>query len=222
VASDRTRFARRRHPEPTTAPADQLDKRLIDVVLATVLLIILAPVMAIIAIGVRLDGGPVFYGHCRIGAGGRAFSCWKFRTMVVDADAVLHRILATDPRAREEWERDWKLKLDPRITPIGRLLRTASLDELPQLFNVLRGEMSLVGPRPIVADEIRRYGSAFHDYVRCRPGITGVWQVSGRTQLDYASRVRLDREYANTRSFVLDCAILARTVRVVIARRGAY
>jgi undecaprenyl-phosphate galactose phosphotransferase len=141
--------------------------------------------------------------------------------MVPDAQAVLDELLANDPQARIEWERDQKLKNDPRVTRIGKILRTTSLDELPQLFNVLSGEMSLVGPRPIVDDEIKRYGAAFHDYVSCRPGITGAWQVSGRSQVSYAARVRLDRNYARHRSFALDCLILARTAWVVLRRRGA-
>lgn len=222
AAIDRVGLGKRLERRPTKAPAEQLDKRLFDLALAAMLLILLAPLLTLIAAAVWLDGGPVFYGHRRIGARGRAFTCWKFRTMVVNADAVLRELLAADPGARDEWERDWKLKSDPRITLLGRFLRTTSLDELPQLFNVLTGDMSLVGPRPIVADEIRRYGGAFHDYMRCRPGITGIWQVSGRNQVDYTRRVRLDREYANRRSFALDCLILARTALVVIARRGAY
>ena len=178
--------------------------------------------MAIVALITRMDGGSILYGHRRIGARGQSFTCWKFRTMVPNAAAVLSEILARDPQTRTEWERDFKLKSDPRVTRAGKFLRTTSLDELPQLFNVLKGEMSLVGPRPIVRDEIPRYGAAFHDYVRCRPGITGIWQVSGRTDTDYATRVRLDQRYARSRSLGLDCRILALTARVVIRRHGAY
>jgi len=142
--------------------------------------------------------------------------------MVVDADVALARLLESDPEARAEWERDFKLRNDPRITRIGRFLRKSSLDELPQLFNVLKGEMSLVGPRPIVAEEVERYGSAFHDYTSCRPGITGLWQVSGRNDMDYVTRVALDREYARGWSLRGDIAILVRTALVVVRGRGAY
>lgn len=178
--------------------------------------------MVVVAVLVRLDGGPALYGHRRIGADGRSFLCWKFRSMVVNADEALARLLASDPAARAEWEHHFKLKRDPRITVVGRVLRTTSLDELPQLFNVLKGEMSLVGPRPIVSDEIRRYGPAFRDYAVCRPGITGPWQISGRNDLDYASRVSLDRQYARNWSFRTDCTILLRTAVVVVRRSGAY
>jgi undecaprenyl-phosphate galactose phosphotransferase len=141
--------------------------------------------------------------------------------MVPDADKVLERILAKDPQLRAEWEREYKLRNDPRITRIGQFLRHTSLDELPQLFNVLKGEMSLVGPRPIVRDEIKRYGAAFHDYMRCRPGITGKWQVSGRSEVDYRTRVGLDRDYARGWSLINDIAILLLTPMVVLQRRGA-
>jgi lipopolysaccharide/colanic/teichoic acid biosynthesis glycosyltransferase len=142
--------------------------------------------------------------------------------MVPNAEAVLARLLATDPAARAEWERDFKLRDDPRVTKVGRFLRTTSLDELPQLLNVLAGDMSLVGPRPIVADEVRRYGAAFHDYSRCRPGITGVWQISGRNDTGYGERVRLDRDYARNWSFLSDLRVLLRTPSAVLRRDGAY
>ena len=222
AAIDRSRFGPRHTPQRTTIPADDIFKRLFDVLLTAALLAVLAPFMAIVALVTGMDGGSIFYGHRRIGARGQSFTCWKFRTMVPNAAAVLSEILARDPQTRAEWERDFKLKCDPRVTRAGKFLRTTSLDELPQLFNVLKGEMSLVGPRPIVRDEIPRYGAAFHDYVRCRPGITGIWQVSGRTDTDYATRVRLDQRYARSRSLGLDCRILALTARVVIRRHGAY
>jgi exopolysaccharide production protein ExoY len=213
----------RQHPAGFfRAPADRVTKLLFDLFLAALLVIGLSPALLCLAALVRKGGGKVIYGHKRIGAYGRVFTCWKFRTMVPNADQVLARVLASDASARAEWEKDFKLKDDPRITRVGRILRTTSLDELPQLFNVLKGEMSLVGPRPIVADEIRRYGAAFHDYTRCRPGITGAWQVSGRNDVDYGTRVRLDQDYARHWSFLTDCTILLRTAVTVLKRSGAY
>jgi exopolysaccharide production protein ExoY len=204
------------------APADNPSKRFVDFLLAAAILLLLLPAMLVVAVAIRLDGGPALFGHRRVGADGRNFRCWKFRTMVTNADEVLARLLANDAEARTEWQRDFKLRRDPRVTRIGRVLRATSLDELPQLFNVLRGEMSLVGPRPIVADEIKRYGAAFHDYARCRPGMTGVWQVSGRNDVDYGARVRLDQEYARRWSLVRDCRILMKTPAVVLQKHGAY
>jgi Undecaprenyl-phosphate galactose phosphotransferase WbaP len=221
AAIDRSYIGRDRLARQRT-PAEQASKRVFDFLVAAVLLISIFPVLAIIALLAALDGGSAFFGHRRIGANGESFVCWKFRTMVSNADEVLARTLAADPAARVEWDRDFKLRNDPRVTRIGRILRATSFDELPQLFNVLKGEMSLVGPRPIVAKEIARYGSAFHDYVRCRPGITGIWQVSGRNDIDYGSRVRLDQEYARNWSLKRDGHILLLTAIVVIQRRGAY
>lgn len=204
------------------APAEGVVKRLVDLWLAAALFLVLSIPMLVIAALVRLDGGPALFGHKRIGANGKTFVCWKFRTMVTNGDEVLARVLAADPAARAEWNRDFKLRSDPRITRIGNILRLTSLDELPQLFNVLVGEMSLVGPRPIVREEIRRYGAAFHDYARCRPGITGLWQISGRNDVDYGWRVHLDQEYARHWSVETDCLVLLRTVAVVCQARGAY
>ncbi len=197
-------------------------KRLFDLVVGSALIIFLAPLMAVIALLVKLDGGPAVFGHCRVGADGRSFRCWKFRSMVLNADEVLAKLLETDPAARAEWERDFKLRADPRITPIGRFLRVSSLDELPQLFNVIAGEMSLIGPRPIVAEEVARYGEAYRYYCACRPGMTGIWQVSGRNRVDYRRRVFYDQQYAMSWSFLLDLALLCRTVVVVTLRNGAY
>jgi exopolysaccharide production protein ExoY len=221
AAIDRSFIGRDRFARPRT-PAERVSKRVFDFIVASVLIISLFPILAIIALLASLDGGPPFFGHRRIGANGESFVCWKFRTMVPNADKVLARTLATDASARAEWERDFKLKNDPRVTRIGRILRATSFDELPQLFNVLKGEMSLVGPRPIVTKEIARYGSAFHDYARCRPGITGAWQVSGRNDIDYGSRVRLDQEYARNWSLKRDGRILLLTAVVVIQGKGAY
>jgi undecaprenyl-phosphate galactose phosphotransferase len=142
--------------------------------------------------------------------------------MVPNADEVLTEVLRSDPQARAEWERDFKLRDDPRITPIGKFLRVSSLDELPQLFNVLAGEMSLIGPRPIVAEEVARYGEAYRHYCACRPGMTGIWQVSGRNRVDYRRRVLFDQQYATSWSFLLDLSVLCRTVVVVTLGSGAY
>jgi undecaprenyl-phosphate galactose phosphotransferase len=200
----------------------RLLKRGFDVAASAALLVALAPLFAVLALLVRRDGGPVLYGQRRIGRGGRPIVCLKFRTMVVDADAVLAEVLARDPAAREEWEKDHKLKDDPRVTRVGRVLRATSLDELPQLWNVLRGEMSLVGPRPIVAAEVPKFGDDIAFYYEVDPGITGLWQVSGRNELDYDRRVRLNTWYVRNWSLWHDVAILVKTVRVVLARDGAY
>ena len=178
--------------------------------------------MAVIALVVCLDGGPVLYGHRRIGPDGRKFRCWKFRTMAVNADQVLQQVLAENEVLRAEWESSFKLRNDPRITFVGRFLRAFSFDEFPQLFNVLRGEMSLVGPRPIVEAEIDRYGAKFAAYCACRPGITGLWQVRGRSDVSYESRVEFDSQYARTWSLWLDLQILLSTVVVIVRRHGAY
>lgn len=207
---------------PDRAPIDNRLKRVLDIVGGLLLSVAFAPLFLLLAALISRDGGPVLFGHRRIGAGGRSFRCWKFRSMVVDAEAALARTLASDPQARREWARDFKLRNDPRITSLGRFLRKTSLDELPQLFNVIMGDMSLVGPRPIVTDEIGRYGAAFADYAACRPGLTGLWQVSGRNDIDYAERVAIDRRYARTCSFGGDFVILIRTVGVVLRRGGAY
>jgi undecaprenyl-phosphate galactose phosphotransferase len=213
-----TDLGRVRLPEPST----RFSKRLFDIVATLALLAILSPVLLTLAWLARRDGGPALFGHRRVGTRGVPFKCLKFRTMVPNAQEILAKVLAADPVARAEWERDFKLKNDPRVTKVGKFLRVTSLDELPQLFNVLAGDMSLVGPRPIVVDEIRRYGAAFHDYARCRPGITGLWQVSGRNDVDYGQRVRLDRTYARTWSFLGDLVLLLRTPLAVLRRSGAY
>lgn len=170
---------------------------------------------------VRHDGWPVVYAGYRVGRQGRLFRCYKFRTMMVDADAALQRVLESDPQAREQWEREQKLDDDPRITPVGHFLRRSSLDELPQLFNVLRGDMALVGPRPITVPELERYGAARWHYLNALPGMTGLWQVSGRNDVSYPQRVLLDRRYVEQRTLASDLAILWRTVHVVLARSGA-
>jgi undecaprenyl-phosphate galactose phosphotransferase len=192
-----------------------------DVTIAATALLILLPLFALLAIIIRADGGPAFFAHPRIGIGGRTFNCLKFRTMMCDSDAVLQRLLETDSCAAQEWAATQKLRADPRVTWIGRILRKTSLDELPQLINVLRLEMSLVGPRPIVSREICRYADDIAYYYDTRPGITGLWQVSGRNDTSYARRVELDRWYVKNWSLWQDLAILARTVPAVLSGRGA-
>ncbi len=203
-------------------PFSRVLKWAFDQVGACVLLILLAPLMITLAVLVRAEGGPAFYRHRRIGAGGRTFECIKFRSMCVDADQALRRLLAKDARAAEEWAATQKLSSDPRITAVGRFLRRSSLDELPQLFNVLRGEMSLVGPRPIVRDEISRYGLDIEYYYAAKPGLTGLWQVSGRSDTSYAERVRLDVWCVRNWTLWHDIAILFRTIPAVFLQRGAH
>jgi undecaprenyl-phosphate galactose phosphotransferase len=201
---------------------DKLSKRVLDVVGVIALGLIFAPLMLVIALLLSRHGGSVFYRHRRIGQGGAAFECLKFRTMVPDADRVLREVLERDPALKAEWVRDRKLKEDPRVTAVGRLLRRTSLDELPQLWNVLRGEMSLVGPRPVVREELLRYGRSVGIYLAARPGITGLWQVTGRNDTDYHRRVQLDTYYVRNQSLLLDLYILLRTPRVVLGGTGAY
>jgi Undecaprenyl-phosphate galactose phosphotransferase WbaP len=203
-------------------PKARRRKRAADIALGAALIVFFAPLMAAIALAVCLDGGPALYGHSRVGPDGRRFRCWKFRTMVANADKVLSEVLARNAAMQAEWENSFKLRDDPRITRVGRVLRAFSLDELPQLFNVMCGDMSLVGPRPIVEAEIDRYGSRFNAYCACRPGITGLWQVHGRSDVSYSRRVDLDTQYARTWSLWLDLQILASTVVVVVRRDGAY
>lgn len=202
--------------------AKQWVKRAFDIVTASLLLIALSPVLVVIALSVGRDGGPVVFGHPRVGRYGREFKCLKFRSMVTNADAVLKQLLETDAQARAEWDREFKLKSDVRITRIGHFLRRTSLDELPQLFNVLRGEMSLVGPRPIVEKELSRYGKDQAFYLMTRPGMTGLWQVSGRNNTDYATRVALDVSYVKGWSLRRDLVILFKTFNVVFRGDGAY
>jgi lipopolysaccharide/colanic/teichoic acid biosynthesis glycosyltransferase len=198
-------------------------KRMLDILGAGLMLLAALPAFLVIAVLVRLDGGRVFYAHERIGRRGRSFGCLKFRSMVPDADRRLAALLERDAFARAEWEATRKLKNDPRITWIGRFLRASSLDELPQLINVLKGEMSLVGPRPVQASELAAfYGAAAQHYMSVRPGITGAWQVSGRSDTSYAQRVALDVAYASNPSLLADLRILLRTPMAVLARRGAY
>ena len=197
-------------------------KRAVDVGVVIAASVLLLPLAALLAALIKVNSrGPVFYGQVRYGAGGRPFKAWKFRSMVANADDALAACLR-DPVLREEWKRTHKLRHDPRITAVGRFLRRTSLDELPQFWNILMGEMSLVGPRPIVAEEIPRYGEAFTFYQKVVPGLTGLWQVSGRNRVSYEDRVALDTYYIRNWSPWLDLYILARTVPAVLFTRGAY
>lgn len=203
-------------------PVGGYRKRVLDIVVAAVALLLLAPLMIGVALAVKLsDRGPIFFGQRRIGFGNRPFVCWKFRSMAVNGAEIFARHLATHPGAAEEWARDHKLKLDPRVTFVGRFLRLSSLDELPQLWNVLRGEMSLVGPRPIVDAEIVRYGDEIDFYHATRPGITGEWQVSGRSVTSYERRVELDKHYVSNWKLRRDVGILVKTLPAVILQKGS-
>ena len=196
-------------------------KVLFDLCLTAAALIVAAPLMLVLAVLVSRDGGPVLFAHERVGERGRRFRCLKFRTMVVDGDRVLHDTLASDPVAAAEWTRTRKLTVDPRVTRIGAFLRATSLDELPQLLNVLRLEMSLVGPRPIVEQEIDRYAEDICYYYETRPGLTGLWQVSGRSDTSYEQRVSYDKWYVKNWTAWNDLAIIAKTIPVVLNRTGA-
>ncbi|MDG2953757.1 undecaprenyl-phosphate galactose phosphotransferase WbaP [Bisgaard Taxon 10/6] len=197
-------------------------KRTMDILGSLIIITLLSPVLLYLYFSVKKDGGNAIYGHPRIGRNGRTFKCLKFRSMVVNSKEVLEELLAKDPEARAEWEKDFKLKNDPRITKIGAFIRKTSLDELPQLFNVLKGEMSLVGPRPIVKEELERYQEDVDYYLMAKPGMTGLWQVSGRNDVDYDTRVYFDSWYVKNWSLWNDIAILFKTVNVVLNRDGAY
>lgn len=203
-------------------PDIPLGKLILDKTLAALALIMLAPVFGLIALMLKLrERGPVFYAHTRIGKDGRSFKCYKFRTMRSDGDRRLAWVFEIDPIARADWNATQKLERDPRVHPTGDMLRRTSLDELPQFWNVLRGDMSLVGPRPIVMDEAHHYGRHFADYCSVRPGITGAWQVSGRSNTTYEERVALDLDYIRNATLTDDLRILVRTVAVVLRRDGA-
>lgn len=208
---------------PRQSPLGGRLKRSFDLLAASLAILFLAPLLLILA-GVIycLDGGPVIIRHTRLGRGGEKFGCLKFRTMVNDADIVLRDHLAADPKAAQEWDDTQKLCHDPRITKIGSVLRKTSLDELPQIYNIWRGDMSFVGPRPIVEAEISKYGPYWKDYCRARPGLTGAWQVNGRNDVDYGTRVMLDSEYVANWSFRRDLTIIVMTIPAVIKARGVY
>ena len=204
-------------------PLPRLTKRLLDLVASLIGGVLLMPLFFYLAVAVKMSSrGPIIYGHERIGRYGRRFKAWKFRTMFQDSNLVLEQYLEDNPDLKEEWERDQKLRYDPRITRIGRFLRKTSLDELPQLWNVIRGEMSLVGPRPIVTKEIEKYGPYYGLYTMVKPGITGLWQVSGRNNTTYDERVQLDAYYVRNWSPWVDAYLLLKTIRIVLFARGAY
>ena len=217
--------------EPTYRPAARYArppvpyspiKRTMDILGALLLGAVFSPLILVIALMMRLEDGPILFRHRRIGRGGKSFGCLKFRTMVPNAEQILQDLLEKDPAAKAEWVRDHKLRSDPRITRIGRFLRRTSLDELPQLWNVLRGEMALVGPRPIVKEEMLRYGRYLPTYLAAKPGVTGLWQVTGRNDTDYRRRVVMDTYYVRKQSLLMDLRILFKTVKVVIWGHGAY
>ena len=211
------------HERATTDRRVVDPSRMLDMIVALIALFFFLPLMLIIAALIYLtDRGPIFFAHRRIGKSGRHFHCLKFRSMAVDAEVLLSDLLATDPAARAEWARDQKLKHDPRVTQVGAFLRKSSLDELPQILNVLRGDMALVGPRPIVEAEALRYGRYFAHYCSVRPGITGLWQISGRNNVSYRRRIAFDVAYSRSRSALFDIKILALTVPSVVIARGSY
>lgn len=199
-------------------------KTIFDYILTLIGTVLISPLLLYVAYRIKKeDPGPVFFAHMRIGKNGKPFPCYKFRSMVLNSQEMLQKYLAENSAAREEWERDFKLKDDPRVTPIGKVLRRTSLDELPQIFNVLRGEMSLVGPRPVIQEELDKYyGETAKLYCTVKPGITGLWQVSGRSDLGYNERVALDAVYIQNRSIIGDILILWKTIGVVLMKKGAY
>lgn len=214
----RSRFARMR------MPMGGVRKRGFDIAFSALAIASMLPLLLVVAVCVRLlSRGPIFFVHERIGFGGAPFGCVKFRTMYIDADARLQTLLAQDPAAAREWARDRKIKNDPRIIPgVGTFLRKTSLDELPQFFNVLVGHMSVVGPRPVPRDEYEQYGPVKSAYARTRPGITGLWQVSGRNDVSFSGRVQIDKRYVSSWSMAQDLQIIFKTFEVVLRRDGAY
>jgi lipopolysaccharide/colanic/teichoic acid biosynthesis glycosyltransferase len=217
------RRASRSDAEPSGKHAAFPCKRIVDLVGAWIILICLLPVFALCCIAVLATSStPIFFSHRRLGRGGKEFAVWKFRSMCKDPEQALQRYLQAHPEKREEWMRTHKLTNDPRVTSVGCFMRRFSLDELPQLWNVIKGDMSLIGPRPIVRAEIDKYGDAIGAYYAVRPGMTGLWQVSGRSDTTYAERVRLDRQYAEEWSPLMDASILLSTFRVVLTGEGAY
>jgi exopolysaccharide production protein ExoY len=200
-------------------------KRLFDIFFSLVVLIIGAPIFGIITLTLFFSnpGSPV-YAHTRIGRGGRTFKCYKFRTMYPNADKILIELLESDPEIKKEWEKSFKLKKDPRVTPMGRFLRKTSLDELPQFWNVLIGDLSVVGPRPVVQEEITKYfGPKAPKILSMRPGLTGIWQISGRSDITcYIKRIQLDEYYVDNHSMILDLKVIAKTIPAILSVKGAY
>jgi lipopolysaccharide/colanic/teichoic acid biosynthesis glycosyltransferase len=208
--------------EDTPSGGDFSAKRIFDIVAATLGLVFLAPLLLVFALLIRLqDGQSVLYCPARLGYRGQTFRCFKLRTMVPDADSRLQAVLESCAEASREWDLTQKLTNDPRITPLGKFIRSTSIDELPQLINIIRGDMSLVGPRPISFNERLRYGEYFDVYTRVRPGLTGLWQTSGRSNTTYAERIQLDTKYVQTRTFWGDVLIIVKTVPAVLLSVGA-
>lgn len=202
---------------------EQILKRAFDVMFATIFLLVSFPALVLLSIALQIDSpGRLFFVQQRVGRGGRMFNCYKFRTMHEDAERLLDELLATSPEARREWDMDHKLRNDPRVSRLGGIFRKLSLDELPQLLNILSGEMSVVGPRPIVRAEILKYGKFFSDYCAVKPGLTGLWQVNGRNDVSYDERVQLDCEYRRRASFLFDMSIVLKTVPAVLGAKGSY
>jgi lipopolysaccharide/colanic/teichoic acid biosynthesis glycosyltransferase len=217
------RRARKSAPGAWHDQASGILKRVMDLAIAIPALIFLIPIFLVIALVVLFEGGrPIIFRQQRRGQDGRYFTCYKFRTMVKDAGDRLREMLENDPERRREWEENQKLKDDPRLTSAGGFLRRFSLDELPQLINIIRGDMSIVGPRPIVHDEVRRYGEDIVHYDAVRPGVVGLWQINGRNDTTYKRRVELDVEYAQERSIGYDVMILLKSIPVILGRHGAY
>jgi exopolysaccharide production protein ExoY len=207
----------------TKVPLGMTQKRVVDITLAISGILLLAPLLIICFLAtIATSRGPAIFRHRRVGFNGKHFDCYKFRTMVTDAPERLRKLLESDPAAAAEWTANRKLRNDPRVTAIGAILRKSSLDELPQLFNVLKGDMSIVGPRPVTDDELERYSTAIGAYLACRPGITGLWQVSGRSTTTYDKRVACDAFYARNWSMTLDAKILIVTIPSLLASDSAY
>ncbi|MDL1870590.1 lipid carrier--UDP-N-acetylgalactosaminyltransferase [Deltaproteobacteria bacterium PRO3] len=198
-------------------------KRFFDLLLSVLLLPLAIPILAVMYFMIKLDSkGPVLYKSERMGKDGKKFYIYKFRTMVLDAEAKLTELLEKNPELKREWEIDHKLRKDPRVTRVGKIIRALSLDELPQLWNVAKGEMSFVGPRPIVEAEVQKYGKYFRIYKSVKPGITGLWQVNGRNDISYEARINFDKHYVEKMSFPLDLLIMGKTIPVALSKKGAY
>lgn len=199
-------------------------KRIFDIIFSVLIFLSFFPVFLLIILAVKLSSrGPIFYSHERLGRGGIPFSCYKFRTMYSDSKERLDELLNSSPELRKEWEETFKLKNDPRITPIGKFLRKSSLDELPQFWNVLKGDLSVVGPRPVVLQEMQKhFGEKAIVILSIRPGLTGIWQVSGRNDTAYTQRIQLDEMYVDTQSLLLDLKLIAKTIPAMLSSRGAY
>lgn len=206
-----------------SVPVGGMSKRMLDIFLAVIGIVLLSPLILGLIVLLKLtDSGPLLYGHRRVGFGGREFRCWKFRTMVVNGDEVLRQYLAKNPSIAAMWQEQHKLVDDPRVTPLGAILRKLSLDELPQLLNVLTGEMSLVGPRPVVQAELDHYASSIRHYLSARPGLSGLWQISGRSNTTYFERVQMDRFYVMNWNLRMDLRIILMTIPAVAMSRGAH